>query len=64
MGLPVFLGLTDLFIVTCLIYDRVPRGRIHPAFLWRGLFIIISQPVRMLIAGTHAWLAFATWLTR
>lgn len=63
-GLPVFLGLTDLFIVTCLIYDRITRGRIHPAFLWGGLFIIISQPVRMLIAGTHAWLAFATWLTR
>ena len=59
-----FFGLTDLFIVVCLAYDLVVRGRIHPAFIWGGLLIVLSQPLRLLIAGTDAWLAFATWLTR
>jgi hypothetical protein len=59
-----FFGLTDLLIVVCWIYDRVVRGRIHPAFLWGGLFVILSQPLRILISGTDTWLAFATWLTR
>ena len=59
-----FFGLTDVFILVCLIYDRVVRGRIHPAFIWGGLLIVLSQPLRLLLAGTDAWLAFATWLTR
>ena len=58
-----FFGLTDLFIVVCLIYDLVVRRRIHPAFIWGGLLIVLSQPLRLLLAGTDAWLAFATWLT-
>lgn len=63
-GLPAFLGLTDVFIVTSVVYDRIRNGRFHPAFVWGGLFIILSQPLRILIAGTPAWHAVATWLTR
>ncbi|MEO7986930.1 MAG: hypothetical protein ABI766_10385 [Gemmatimonadales bacterium] len=63
-GPPAFFGLTDLRVIACLVYDRVSRGRIHPAFFWGGLFVIASQPLRLLIGGTGAWLAFATWLTR
>jgi hypothetical protein len=59
-----FFGLTDLFIVVCLVYDLAVRGRIHPAFIWGGLLIVLSQPLRLLLAGTDGWLAFATWLTR
>jgi hypothetical protein len=59
-----FLGLTDVFIVACLVYDRLGNGRIHRAFLWGGLFIIISQPLRLLIGQTPMWLAFARWLIR
>jgi hypothetical protein len=59
-----FFGLTDLFIVVCLVYDLAVRGRIHPAFIWGGLLIVLSQPLRLLLAGTDVWLAFATWLTR
>lgn len=58
-----FFGLTDLFIVVCLLYDLVARGRIHRATIWGGLLIIVSQPLRLLIGNTHAWLVFATWLT-
>jgi len=59
-----FFALTDSFVVACLIYDRVTRGRVHPAFWWGGGLLLASQVGRLAIAGTAAWLAFATWLTR
>jgi hypothetical protein len=63
-GPPTFFGLTDLFIVACIIYDLATRRRVHPATLWGGLLIVASQPLRLMISGTPAWLAFAGWLTR
>ena len=63
-GPPAFLGLTDLLVVGCIVYDRMARGRFHRAFVWGGLFIIVSQPLRFLLAGTSAWLTFARWMTR
>ncbi|HEV2086561.1 MAG TPA: hypothetical protein VGR09_15920 [Gemmatimonadales bacterium] len=63
-GPPTFFGLTDLFIVVMLVYDLVTRRRIHPATIWGGLLIVASQPLRLMISGTPAWLAFASWLTR
>ena len=63
-GPPAFFGLSDLFIVAMLVYDLVTRKRIHPATIWGGLLIVASQPLRLMIAGTPAWLAFAGWLTR
>ena len=58
-----FFGLTDLFIVPCLIYDLITRGRPHRATVLGGALIVISHPLRFVIGGTHAWIAFATWLT-
>ena len=58
-----FFGLSDLFIVPCLIYDFVTRGRPHRATVLGGALIVISHPLRLVIGSTHAWLAFATWLT-
>jgi hypothetical protein len=63
-GPPVFLGLTDLLIVVCMAWDKFAHGRVHKAFLLGGLFIIVSQPLRFLVAGTNAWLTFAQWMTR
>jgi hypothetical protein len=63
-GPPAFFGLADLFIVAMLLYDLATRRRVHPATIWGGLFIVVSQPLRLMIAGTPAWLAFAGWLTR
>jgi hypothetical protein len=62
-GPPAFFGLTDLFIVACVLYDLIARGRPHRATVWGGLIIFLSQPLRLMIAGTSAWMAFATWLT-
>jgi hypothetical protein len=62
-GPPAFFGLTDLFIVAMLVYDFATRGKAHPATIWGGLVIVASQPLRLMISGTPAWLAFAGWLT-
>ncbi|MDQ1728951.1 MAG: hypothetical protein QOD33_1076 [Pyrinomonadaceae bacterium] len=62
-GPPAFFGLTDLFVIACVLYDLVTLKRIHRTTALASLFIIASQPLRLLLAGTHAWLAFAGWLT-
>jgi hypothetical protein len=54
-----FFATTDLFIVAGLIHDLVSHGRLHPANIWGGLFIVASQPLRLTIACTGTWLAFA-----
>ena len=63
-GPPTFFALADLFIVAILVYDLLTRRKIHPATIWGGLLVVASQPLRLMIAGTSAWMAFAGWLTR
>ena len=58
-----FFGLTDLILLACVFYDAVSRRRLHPAYLWGGLVLVASQPLRLAVGGTGAWLAFARWLT-
>jgi hypothetical protein len=60
----VFFALTDLFVVAGMVYDRVTRGRVHPAYWWGGGLLLASQAGRLALSGTAAWLALATWLTR
>jgi hypothetical protein len=57
-----FFGLTDLFLVAFVFYDVSTRRRVHPVYLWGGLLLVASQPLRLLIVGTNAWLSFAHWL--
>lgn len=59
----VYFGLADLFIVALAAWDFRTRGRLHPATMWGGLVLIASQPLRLAVMGTPAWLAFATWAT-
>jgi len=57
------IALTDLFLVPIVIWDLKSRGRLHPVTLWGGLLLVVSQPLRIMLAGTTAWLAFARWVT-
>ena len=57
-----FFGLTDLCIIVCITFDTIKHRRLHPAFLWGGLLIIVSQPLRILLAGTQAWASIASTL--
>lgn len=63
LGPPAFFGLTDLFIVALAVWDWRTRGRLHPATLWGGALIILSQPLRLVVSGTDGWLALARWAT-
>lgn len=63
LGPPGFFAATDLFVLAIAAYDLITSKRIHPATLWGGLFLIVSQPLRLVIGGSSAWLAFAGWLT-
>lgn len=40
------------------------RGRPHRATLIGGALIVISHPLRLVVGGTNAWLAFASWITQ
>jgi hypothetical protein len=64
LGPLAFFGLTDLFVVALALHDRASLGRVHPTTLWGGVWLVASQIGRLVISGTAAWLAFATWLTR
>ena len=58
----VFFGLTDLCVLACIVIDTVKHRRLHPVFVWGMLLIVASQPLRLMLAGTDAWMRFATWL--
>jgi len=59
-----FFALTDLFVVVGMVYDRMTRGRVHPAYWWAGGALLLSQVGRLALSGTAVWLAFATWMVR
>lgn len=54
-----FFGLTDLFLLGFVAFDTARNRRLHPAFLWGGLLIILSHPLRIVLAGTDLWVRFA-----
>lgn len=51
----------DLFLVPLLVWDLASRGRPHPVTLWGGAALIASQPLRFMLMGSDAWIAFAGW---
>jgi hypothetical protein len=63
LGPLAFFAVTDVFVIALVIWDFRTRGRLHPATLWGGLLILISQPLRLVLSGTEGWLVFARWAT-
>jgi hypothetical protein len=63
MGPPLFLGVTDACVLAFVAYDSWRNRRLHPVLLWGTLFFLVSQPLRILLAHTAAWMQFATWVT-
>ena len=54
--------LSDVFLAALVLYDLRSRGRLHPVTLWGGLFMVASQPARMLLSETAVWNGFAAAL--
>jgi hypothetical protein len=50
------------FLLLLAAYDRWSMGKVHRATVWAGAFLILAQNLRMLLAHTSAWHAFATWV--
>lgn len=58
-----FFGVADLILLGCVAYDFVKTRRLNPAYVWGGLLLIASHPLRLLLASTRAWMTFAHWIT-
>lgn len=55
-------ALGDAALLTCVACDVVAQRRLHRVWIWGGLWIVLSLPLRMAVAGTPSWQAFAGWL--
>jgi hypothetical protein len=53
------LVLVNLFIIALAIHDVRTRGRLHPATVWGGGFLFLSEPLRVAIGFSEPWRAFA-----
>jgi hypothetical protein len=61
LGPLAFFGLTDLFVVAMGVNDLMTRRRLHPATVWGGALLVLTQVGRLVIGGTAMWESFAKW---
>jgi hypothetical protein len=54
-----FMPVTDLLLLTAILYDVVSRRRVHPAYIWGGLLIVVAQALRIPIGETAVWQTIA-----
>jgi hypothetical protein len=59
-----FFGITYLLLFACIAFGTFKHRRLHPVFLWGGIFIILFEPLRLLFAGTDLWMSNAAALVR
>src|SRR5581483_8343595 len=53
---------TDVFVVIAIVYDLAWRRRVHPAYVWGGMLMLVGQFSRDVIGQTAAWHWFARLL--
>jgi hypothetical protein len=53
--------IADLILLACVAIDWRRSGRLHRAYLWGGLLVVLSFPLRLAVAGTPVWQAFVQW---
>ncbi|MEO8018984.1 MAG: hypothetical protein ABI769_14310 [Pseudomonadota bacterium] len=59
---PVLFGVTAAFLAWCLVSDWRKYRIVHPVYSIGGAILLISLPVRFLIAQTPAWESVGQWL--
>ncbi len=64
MGPAGVFGLAFLPPVFGAVYDRWSRGRVSSIYKWGLAALFLSIPVRLAVASTAPWHAFADWATR
>lgn len=61
-GNPMTASLTAyLFLLALAVYDWWSTRKVHRATIWAATFLVVIQQIRIPIAKTDAWHAFATW---
>jgi hypothetical protein len=61
-GLPAFFAVMIFCVIATVAFDAWRNRRLHPAFAWGAAFLIASVPLRIALAQTERWHAFARWL--
>ena len=64
LGPPVFFGLSLLFVLAGVIYDRTSRADVHPVYTWGGTMLVLSVPLRLLVSKSEAWRQVAHWIVQ
>jgi hypothetical protein len=59
-----FFGLPTLLAVAYLLAQRRSGHHVPRAVVAGAALLVASYPLRLWLAGTEAWLGFATWMTR
>jgi hypothetical protein len=59
-----FFGLAFIFLLVAVIYDLITRRRVHRAYIWGGVLLVLSVPLRLMVSSTESWRAFAEFVTR
>jgi hypothetical protein len=54
-----FMAATDVLLIVAILYDVASRRRVHPAYLWGGLLIVVVQALRIPVGATDAWQTIA-----
>ena len=52
----------DLLLVVAIVHDWRTNGRVHPAYIVAGAFVVLVQIARVPLSTTDAWRSFADWL--
>ena len=60
---PRFFAATDVLLIGIIAFDYVRTHRLSPAYLWGGLVLVASHPLRLMLADTQAWQTLAHWIT-
>jgi hypothetical protein len=53
---------SDVIIVLGVGYDLVSRGRVHKVWIWGGGLVVAFEAIRIMVATTTPWLAFAHFM--
>jgi len=58
-----FFGIPAVLAIAALIIDTWRMGKLNKVFAAATVFVVAAFPLRLIVAGTDAWMRFATWLT-
>lgn len=58
-----FFGVPTIFAFVLIILDTWKNKRLNTVFLIGTIALVASYPLRIMLAGTDAWMGFATWMT-